>query len=121
MRISDWSSDVCSSDLLALTGAEREEVELLAIDVEQPREEEAARGARDEQVAVERARPVALDAAAPDFIARAIIADRRGDANRDHIVPRARGQRLFDTRRCGRAVGGENGGGSGWERGGQDG
>src|SRR3546814_18095207 len=88
-------------------GAEREEVEFLAIDVEQPREEEAARGARDEQVAVERARPVALDAAAPDFIARAIIADRRGDANRDHIVPRARGPRLFDTRRCGRAVGGE--------------
>src|SRR3546814_12555925 len=88
-------------------GAEREEVELLAIDVEQTREEEAARGARDEQVAVERARPVALEAAAPDFIARAIIADRRGDGNRDHIVPRARGQRLFDT----------NGKGSWWARG----
>src|SRR3546814_5434665 len=84
--ISDWGTDVCASDLL------------LAIDVEQPREEEAARGARVEQVAVVRARPVAVDAATPDFIARAIIADRRGDANRDHIVPRARGQRLFDTR-----------------------
>src|SRR3546814_16709710 len=97
MRISDWSSDVCSSDLLALTGAEREEVELLAIDVEQPREEEAARGARDEQVAVERARPVALDAAAPDFIARAIIPYRRGAANRHPLVPRTRGPRLFAT------------------------
>src|SRR3546814_15985679 len=99
MRISDWSSDVCSSDLLALNGAEREEVELLAIDVERPREEEAARGARDEQVAVERARPVARDAAAPDFIARAIIPDRRGDENSNHTAPRAAGKRLSDTSR----------------------
>src|SRR3546814_10905443 len=44
--------------LLPLASAEREQVELFAVDIEQAREEEAAGGAGDEKVAVERADPV---------------------------------------------------------------
>src|SRR3546814_19522134 len=58
-----------ADDLLALAGAEREEVEFLAIDLEQPREETAARGAGDEQVAVARDGPLAPDPESPDCIA----------------------------------------------------
>ena len=71
----DWMNAL-NRDLLALAGAEREQVELLAIDVEQAREEETAGGAGNEQVAVERGSPVAFDPAAPDFIAGAIVANR---------------------------------------------
>src|SRR3546814_5110411 len=114
MRISDWSSDVCSSDLyephrdrspgrvaddlLPLPGAEREQVELFAVDAQQAREKEAAGGAGNQNVAVERACPVALDAAAPDFVAGPIVADRRGNAHRRHILARPRGQRLLGAR-----------------------
>src|SRR3546814_11144142 len=90
-----------ADDLLTLAGAEREEVEFLAIDVEQPREEQAARGAGDEQVAVERAAPVALDPTAPAFIAFAIIAPRRGDPHSAPLPPRQPGTRLPHTPRRG--------------------
>ena len=82
-------------------------MEFFAVDIEQAREEEASGGPWDEDVAVERARPVALDPAAPDFVARAIIADRRGHAHGDHVLARARGERLFDPRRRLGTVGAE--------------
>ena len=57
-------------------------------DVEQAREEEAAGRAGNEDVPVEGSRTISVDPAAPDFVARAIIADRRGHAYGDHVLAR---------------------------------
>src|SRR3546814_2790715 len=66
MRISDWSSDVCSSDLSHLVGGERHELhELLGaqvldhLDEHQP----AERGRSDSRQGVERVAAVDLQAA----------------------------------------------------------
>src|SRR3546814_11558152 len=88
----DRSPGRVADDLLPLPGAEREQVELFAVDAQQAREKEAAGGAGNQNVAVERACPVALDAAAPDFVAGPIVADRRGQAHRRHLLARPRGR-----------------------------
>src|SRR3546814_16187978 len=52
----DRSPGRVADDLLPLPGAEREQVELFAVDAQQAREKEAAGGAGNQNVAVERAR-----------------------------------------------------------------
>src|SRR3546814_14896186 len=61
----DRSPGRVADDLLPRPGAEREQVELFAVDAQQAREKEAAGGAGNQNAAVQRTRPAAHDAAAP--------------------------------------------------------
>src|SRR3546814_14711445 len=76
MRISDWSSDVCSSDLPAQLFTDRTDPHLLV-----------ARGAGDHQIGLCRGDAPRVAAALPHFILSFDIIIGRGAAHRDDGAP----------------------------------
>ena len=90
-----WSSTAqprrIGDDLLAASGLERQNLQFLFIAVDKPTEQEAAGGAGDEHVAVERsAHSPRAERFAPHFVAGPIIADTGTDHDRDLAILHAR-------------------------------
>src|SRR3546814_7974156 len=87
MRISDWSSDVCSSDLgdhhLPRSAGEGEQIELALLAIDQAGKEKAPRRAGDEDVAIESGGKIIWrKTIQPDHVAGPVIANARSEERR---------------------------------------